>query len=281
MLGQAEKLKNIGELMMTHGRELILGLLVIIVGILAVSWIVRKLREFLIRLFPGRKGINTFVSIIGVFLVLLVVVSAAVEAGLPIRPVARLVIIATMVVVGAILILRPLAPDLPFKVGNTIKVGDLLGKVVGITVLNTRLLTFDGKTVFVPNRKILDDFVINYHFTQNRRIKINLGIDYDSDMIKAKQILERLMIEDPRVMATPRPVIFVMALTENRVELGARCWVPNLKFWVTKTDLLEKIKLTFDREGIRIAHSQMDVHLASRREELVAELENVDEEDWA
>jgi small conductance mechanosensitive channel len=53
-------------------------------------------------------------------------------------------------------------PTLPFKVGNTIKAADLMGKVEAIRFLNTRLQTFDGKTFFVPNRKILDDIVINY-----------------------------------------------------------------------------------------------------------------------
>jgi len=253
-----ERAKNLGDLLMSHGLDLIQGLIVVICGLLFIRWLLKKLRTGLERLFPGHK-VGTYVNILGIVLVLVVVIVASVEAGLPIRPVLRLLIVATLIVVGVIMIFRPLVPDLPFKVGNTVKVGNLLGKVEAITFLNTRLLTFDGKPIFVPNRKILDDIVINYHFTQNRRIKINLGIHYDSDLIRAKQVLEELMIEDPRIKVTPRPVVYTMSLTPDGVQIGARCWVENKKYWVTKCDLIEKIKLCFDREGIAIAHEQMDV----------------------
>lgn len=115
---------------------------------------------------------------------------------------------------------------------NSIKTGDLLGKVEATTFLNTRLRTFDGKTVFVPNRKILDDYLINYHFTPTRRVK-----------------------------TTPRPVVYVLNLADSYVALGGRCWVDNLKYWVTKCELAEKVKLRFDREGILFAFPQRDVHL--------------------
>ena len=97
-------------------------------------------------------------------------------------------IVRQSVAVGVIILFRPLIPTLPFKVGNTVRTGDLLGKIEATTILNTRMRTFDGKTFFVPNRKILDDIVINYHFTKTRRIKIDVGIRYDQDLMKAKQL---------------------------------------------------------------------------------------------
>ena len=279
MGNQLEKLQQLGELMMTHGLELIQGLLTIIIGLMIVRWLLGALRKVLARLFPNRKGNATFSSVVGVVLVLVVVIAASVQAGLPIRPILRILVVGVLVAAGAIVLCRPLLPDLPFRVGNTIKVGDVFGKVNGITFLNTRILTFDGKTIFIPNQKIFDSSVINYHFTRNRRIKINLGIRYDSDLIRAKQILEELMIEDPRVELTPRAVVYVLSLTKDCVELGARCWVPNLKYWVTKCDLLEKIKLTFDREGIRVAHTQVDIYHHGEGE--APELGDSEAEEWS
>jgi small conductance mechanosensitive channel len=133
--------------------------------------------------------------------------------------------------------------------------------VEATTFLNTRLRTFDGMTVFVPNSKILNDYVINYHFTPTRRIKIDVGIRYDQDILKAKQVLESIMIEDPRVKTKPRPVVYVLNLADSCVEIGGRCWVDNLKYWVTKCDLAEKVKLRFDQEDIIVAFPQRDVHL--------------------
>ena len=257
----SESTKKLNDLMMTHGLDLIQGVLIVILGLLVVRWVQRKLKIILERIFPQRKGIATYVNLISVVLILFVFTAAAFQTGLPVRSVFRGLMVVTMIVVGGIIIFRPLIPGLPFKVGNTIKVGDLLGKVEAITFLNTRLLTFDGETVFVPNTKIVNDIVINLHYTQNRRIKINLGIHHDSDLIKAKQILEKIMIEDPRILLTPRPVVYAMDLTPDGVTVGARCWVPNVKYWLTKCDLIEKIKFHFDRENIYIAHSQTDIYL--------------------
>ena len=256
-----ERAKNLNDLMMTHGLDLIQGLLVVILGLLLVRWVQRKLKIVLERIFTQSKSIATYVNIISVLLILFVFTAAAFEAGLPVRSVFRLLMVVTMIVVGGIMVFRPLLPGLPFKVGNTIKVGDLLGKVEAITFLNTRLLTFNGETIFVPNTKIINDIVINLHYTQNRRIKINLGIHYNSDLIKAKQILEKIMIEDPRILSTPRPVVYAMDLTPDGVTVGARCWVPNVKYWLTQCDLIEKIKFHFDRENISIAHNQTDIYL--------------------
>jgi small conductance mechanosensitive channel len=183
------------------------------------------------------------------------------QLGLESILIRRTIIFITLAVVGLIVLFRPYIPSLPFKVGNTIKTGDLFGKVEATTFLNTRLRTFEGLTVFVPNSKILNDYVINYHFTPTRRVRIDVGIRYDQDVLKAKQVLEAIMIEDPRVKSKPRPVVYVLNLTDGCVKLGGRCWVDNLKYWVAKCDLTEKVKLRFDREGIVITFPQRDVHV--------------------
>jgi small conductance mechanosensitive channel len=203
-----------------------------------------------------------------------VVLVSAVQAGLQVRPIVRLFVLFSLITVGVIVVFRPFLPSLPFKVGNTVKIGDLLGKIEATTFLNTRLRTFDGKTFFVPNRQILNDIVINYHFSENRRIKINVGVRYDQDLMKAKQVLESIMIEDPRVIAKPAPVVYVLNLTNNCVELGGRCWVDNMKYWVTKCDLLEKTKYRFDNEGIAIAFPQLDVNYYNKSDSLVCTDQN-------
>jgi small conductance mechanosensitive channel len=181
--------------------------------------------------------------------------------GLHTIVVRRILLAVILAAIGLLVILRPYIPTLPFKVGNTIMTGDLLGKVEATTMLNTRLRTFDGKTVFVPNSKILNDYLINYHFTPNRRFEIDVGIGYDQDLLKAKRVLEELIVSDPRVLGTPRPIVYVTKLTDRCVELSGRGWINNLKYWRTKCDLLEKTKLRFDKEGIKIAFPQRDIHI--------------------
>ena len=187
-------------------------------------------------------------------------IMAAVVMGLPARPVLQILTMISLAVAGIIAVFRPLLPTLPFKVGNTVKVGDLLGKVEATTVLNTRLKTFDGKTVFIPNRKIVNDDVINFHFTPTRRFTLKVNIKFDQNLMKAKQIIESVMVEDPRVRVTPRPVVYLMSLEKGYMELQGRGWTDNVKAFVVTRELLEKTKLRFDQEGFALAVPQLQVH---------------------
>jgi small conductance mechanosensitive channel len=258
---QFERLTKMGELLNLYGQELVLALAILVFGLIAARMLVRLVRMGFQRFTAKQTVISTMSIILHILLVIIVVASALHFAGLHTILIRRILASITLAGIGLIVIFRPYIPTLPFKVGNTIKTGDLLGKVEATTFINTRLRTFDGKTVFVPNSKILNDYVINYHFTPTRRVYIDVGIRYDQDVLKAKQVLEAIMIEDPRVKTKPRPVVYVLNLADSCVELGGRCWVDNLKYWVTKCDLIEKVKLRFDQEGIIIAFPQRDVHL--------------------
>lgn len=248
------------QLMSAHGRELIMSLIVVIVGLLVIRWVMKWIRMGLARVVKNPATALTIATIIHVFLLSAVIISAVIELGMEVRPVFRLFMVFLLAAVGMLLFLRPYLPTLPFKVGHTIKAAGLLGKVEATTFLNTRIHTFDGKVFFVPNRIILNDVVINYHYTPTRRIKIDIPIQYDQDVMQAKQVLESLMIEDPRVKKTPRPVVWVLDLSNGCVMLGGRCWADNIRYWSTRVDLLEKAKLRFDNEGIVISYPHTGVH---------------------
>jgi small conductance mechanosensitive channel len=258
---QLADFKRAGDFVIEYGLDILVALLILVVGLLLAKTLNRLIRQGLGKLTANYQLISTMSNTLYVLILLVVVGAAMLQAGIPALIMRRILFAVTLAVVGIIIIFRPYIPSLPFKVGNTIKTGDLLGKVEATTMLNTRLRTFDGKTVFVPNSKILNDYLINYHFTPSRRFELDVGIGYDQDLLRAKQIMETIMIEDPRVLKTPRPVVYLVNLADSCVELSGRGWVDNLKYWKTKCDLLEKVKLRFDQEGITIAFPQRDVHL--------------------
>ena len=255
-----DRLQTLGEAMTQYGTRIALSLAVLIAGLILIRWIDKGLRNSLFRMVPARPFITTICHTVYVILVMIVIAAAATEFGAQPINVIRFLSIIALTTVGLIIFLRPFFPTMPFKVGNVIKAGDLLGIVEGITFLNTRLRTYDGKTIFVPNRKIVDDFVINYHLTPTRRVKIDVGICYDQNLQKAKQVLAALMIEDPRVKTTPSPQVRVLNLASNWVELGGRCWVDNNDWWVARCDLIEKTKHQFDCEEIQFAFPQLELH---------------------
>ena len=255
------RLRKLGDTMTLHGTHMALALALLISGLLVAKWIDKGLRKGLKRLMPNASFITALCNAVYIVMVAIVVIAAAAEFGAKPINMLRLVTIIALVVIGLIIFFRPFIPSMPFKAGNTVKAGNLLGKVEAVTFLNTRMKTFDGKTFFVPNRQILNDIVINYHYTQTRRLKIDVGIRYDQDLLKAKRVLEAVMTEDARVKAKPGPMVYVLNLASSSVDLGGRCWVDNKDYWVARCDLLAKTKLRFDSEGIQFAFPQLDLHI--------------------
>ena len=263
-LGRVEEFEQV---MHAHGREFIFSMIALIVGLLIVRWAMKWIRLGLGKTFKNAATAATIANVIHLILLGAVLLAATNEAGIDILPVFRLFMLIFLVILGLVVFMRPYIPTLPFKVGQTVKAAGLLGKVEATTFLNTRIRTFDGKVFFVPNRTILNDIVINYHFTPTRRIAIDIPIRYDQDLVRAKQILEAVMIADPRVKKTPRPQVWVLDLSNGCVQLGGRCWADNPKYWTTRVDLIEKAKLRFDYEGIVISYPHLGVHPFAPSEE--------------
>jgi len=260
MEGQFAEYKKLGEAIALHGQNFLEALVILVIGLIALKMLTRLLRRILEKFALKPQIVSTVISNFYIILLFILVAAVLQQAGMATIVIRRILIAIGLAAVGLIAIFRPLLPTLPFKVGNTVKIGNLLGKIEATTILNTRMKTFDGKTVFIPNTKILNDYVINYHFTGTRRVKVDVSIRYDQDILKAKQVLEAVMVEDPRVKVKPRPVVYVLNIADSCVQMGGRCWVDNVKYWTTKCELIEKTKLRFDKEGIIIAFPQLDVH---------------------
>jgi small conductance mechanosensitive channel len=256
-----QTLEELRDLVTNSGPDGVLAIVILIVGLVLANRMTRVLYKFLLRYIPKQSTVTIICIIFTLLAAMVVIALASIQVGLSPRPIIRMMIIGSFVVIGIILLIGPLLPTLPFKAGQMVRLGEYIGVVESTTLLNTRLRTFDGKVVYVPNRKILDDIIINYHHTKTRRIAIDIGIGFFEDLIKAKQVLEEIMIADPRVLPKPSPGTMVLTIGESTIQLGARCWVANENFWVTKCDLTEKIKLRFDCEGISFAFNQLDVHL--------------------
>ncbi len=258
-----EKIDRISLVMTNYSSDLIIGLVMLISGVLAVKYLVRGIRLALERSGLSPQKSEMTCNILMIVLYIFLFVATAGVLGFNSRNLFRFLVIATLLIVVMVMLFKPYLPSLPFKPGQTIKTGSLLGKVEATTFLNTRMRTFDGKTVWIPNSKILNDYLINYHITPSRRIHLDLRIRYDQDLMKAKRVLEEVMILDPRVLTKPRPVVYLTHLREDCIILGGRCWVNNLKYWTTRCDLLEKIKLRFDQEKIAFALPQRYVYMHS------------------
>ncbi len=149
----------------------------------------------------------------------------------------------------------------PFKVGDFVEAGGTSGSVESIQIFSTILNTPDNKKVIVPNSKITGDNITNYSAMERRRVDFIFGIGYDDDIRKAKEILERIVSEDDRILKDPAPTVAVSELADSSINFVVRPWVKTPDYWPVYFATTEKVKLTFDKEGISIPYPQQDVHL--------------------
>lgn len=149
----------------------------------------------------------------------------------------------------------------PFKQGDFIEGAGVSGVVEEVHIFNTIMRTGDNKTVIIPNGGLMNGNIINYSTKPTRRIDLVIGIGYDDDLKKAKQLLSELMQTEPRILKNPEPTIGLLELGDSSVNFAVRPWVNSADYWGVHFDLLEAIKLRFDQEGISIPYPQQDIHL--------------------
>jgi small conductance mechanosensitive channel len=149
----------------------------------------------------------------------------------------------------------------PFKVGDFIEAGGVSGVVEQVRMFATVMRTGDNREIIVPNSQIYGGTITNYSARETRRIDLVFGIGYTDDIAKTKQIIEDIMRQDERILADPAPSIALGELGDNSVNFNVRPWVKSADYWPVRADMLEKVKLAFDANGISIPYPQRDVHL--------------------
>jgi len=149
----------------------------------------------------------------------------------------------------------------PFKVGDYIIVGTNEGTVKSIEILYTRLVTIDNKVVMLPNGSLSNSSIVNVGAENTRRIDIQIGIGYSSDIPKAKKLLEQVINSEQGILKDKDIMVVVKSLDESCVTLETRAWVNTADYWNVRFNLLERYKNIFDENGIEIPFNQIDVHM--------------------
>ena len=153
-----------------------------------------------------------------------------------------------------ILILRP------FKVNDFVEMAGVSGKVVGIRIFTTEMVTGDNKCVIVPNARVLASNIINYSSTGERRVDLLFGISYDDDIDKARSVIQQVVDAEPRILKEKPTLIAVSELADSSVNFVVRPWVLTADYWDVYFALTEQVKKQFDLNNISIPYPQTVVH---------------------
>lgn len=149
----------------------------------------------------------------------------------------------------------------PFKVGDYIVSQYGEGTVAVIGLVYTTLNTVDNKTVVIPNGSLSNSPITNATAEEFRRLDLTVGISYQADLKKAKDILLNIYTSHPKVLKDHPIQVFVDSLADSAVIIGGRGWTATDDYWQTRWDIIETIKLRLDEAGIEIPYNQMDVHV--------------------
>lgn len=158
---------------------------------------------------------------------------------------------------GMLLIFRP------FKVGDVVKIADILGTVNEIALFTTEIDTFDGRRMIIPNSEIYGSVIENITYHPRRRVDVPVGASYEADIDETRQALERAIAAVAEVVDDPEPAAVITGLGGSSVDWEVRAWARQKDFGIAKQALIRSVKVELDRAGIGIPYPQMDVHLDS------------------
>ncbi len=149
----------------------------------------------------------------------------------------------------------------PLKVGDLVKFGDITGTVKSVGILQTKLVLGDQTVVFIPNGQVAEAVIVNYSEKEMRRLDLEIGISYDADFEKAKQLIGELIKAHPLAAEEPAPLVRVGRFDDSAVVLFVKVWTANDAYWDLHYDLHEQIKKAFDENGVSMPYPQVDVHM--------------------
>lgn len=163
---------------------------------------------------------------------------------------------------GAVLAGFVLMFSKPFEVGDWVVIGDDEGTVTEITIVNTRIQSFDGEYVVVPNDLVSSEPVINRTRRGRLRLEVEVGVDYRTDPDHASEIAVEAVSEVDRLLEVPTPQAVTKEFSDSAVLLGIRGWIDNptsRKRWQARTKMIAAIKQAFADNDIKIPFPQQEL----------------------
>lgn len=149
----------------------------------------------------------------------------------------------------------------PFQMGDYIVSGGNEGTVKEINILYTKLTTPDNKVITIPNGTLSNSAVVDVTANATRRVDINIGVSYGSDLKKAVEVLKNIGEGCELALKDPAPAAMITGFADSSVNLSLRVWANTGDYWTVLFELNQAVKKEFDANGIEIPFPQMDVHI--------------------
>ncbi|MFK2823570.1 mechanosensitive ion channel family protein [Arcobacter sp. YIC-80] len=259
---------NIVEIVGSYAFSLLMAILIFVIG----KWFVNRVTSVFVKLLRKVKGMDeTLVRFLEniVYYILMVVVILTALSELGVETTSFLAILgAAGLAIGLALkdSLGNFASGVmiilfkPFRSGDFVTAAGVSGTVTEVGIFNSVFTTPDNQKIIVPNGAITSGSIVNVNAHDTRRVDLVVGIGYDDDIKKAKNVLNDIINSNEKVLLEKGVTVAVSELADSSVNFVVRAWVKTPDYWAVKFDLTETVKLRFDEEGISIPYPQQDVH---------------------
>ena len=140
----------------------------------------------------------------------------------------------------------------PYKIGDLVEAQGVIGEVSEIDIFNTRLVSPDNKKIIVPNGAMANGNIINYTTEGKIRVDMEVGVSYDSDIKKAKEVLLKVLTDNSKVLKSPVPIVGVSQLADSSLQFVVRPYCKPADYWDVYFSTYENVKIALNQAEIEI-----------------------------
>ncbi|MBQ9899292.1 MAG: mechanosensitive ion channel [Ruminococcus sp.] len=248
--------------------SLIMAVVIFIIGVVIVKLLTRLLTRSMKRSNIDGAARSFLVSLIRIMLYMVVLIMALTVLKVPMSSIITILGAAGLAVslalqtclsnlCGGFIILF----SKPFVAGDMVELDGTVGVVESISILYTKIVTPDHKTVFIPNGKVSEAKVINYTESPTRRIDLVFDISYTADYTKAREVILGAAAQDKLILTDPKPIVRMRSHNDSSVSIDVLVWAKNEDWFTARYNMVEAVKSAFDENGIEIPFPQLDVHM--------------------
>lgn len=248
-------------MLLEYGPKLLGAILLLIVGLWIIKLVVKGIRKafnsqevdatlqkFLISLISWILKIMLFIAVLGQIGIestsfIAVLGAAGLAIGLALQG-------SLANFAGGVLIML----FKPFKVGDTIEAQGELGTVKEIQIFTTKMVTPQNRLVIIPNGALSNGNITNISAEGTLKIFHVIGVSYDADIKKTKEVLMNVLKKQSTILEDPAPMVEVTALNDSSVDFAVRGTTLVDDYWPTYFAILETAKYDLDAAGIEIPY---------------------------
>ena len=257
------------EYVVPFGLKLVAAIMVLLLGRWVIKLIKKGLTKMILRREPDPSLASFVMSLVSALLTFFLILAIVGILGINTSSLVALLASAGLAIgmalsgtlqnfAGGVMIML----FKPFKVGDFIAAQGYEGRVSGIQIFNTTILTPDNKTVILPNGALSTGPVTNFNKETDRRVDWLVSISYGDDFDKAKAVLQRLCDAEERILKEPAPVIEILKMSDSSVDITVRVRVKPEDYWAVFFKMNEMIYKTLPQEGLHFPFPQVDVHMS-------------------